>query len=1000
MKSDDDKTRTHVVLTTGTMVGHYRIVEKIGAGGMGEVYLAEDTRLKRHVALKFMPESVAQDRKAVDRFMLEARAAASLSHPHICTIHEIDEFEGVPFIAMEYLEGRNLKFAIGGKPMPIELVIEMGIQTAEALAAAHAKGITHRDIKPSNIFITQGGQVKVVDFGLAKLSAAEVLPGSEDETIVADAPTQTADLTDSGTAMGTVSYMSPEQALGQDVDARTDLFSMGAVLYEMITGRQAFPGSTQAAIFDKILNRVPPTPTRLGLEVPYELEQIVAKALEKNKVLRYQSALEIHTDIRRVRRTIESGVSAAVPAADESYFEDHAISGTASVATPMSGSAAYGVPPSSVGVPAAQVASGSVEVPVHTPKSRRTLWILSALLVVAVAAIVGLLMKQSGSTALGESDVLVLTDIVNSTGDPVFDGTLKQALAVKLEESPYLNLLPERQVQETLRLMGRETTDKVTPEIGQEICERQGIKALVTGEIAPLGNNYVITLNAVECLTGNSLAREQIDASSKEDVLAAVGTAAVNLREGLGESLATIELFDAPVEQATTSSLEALKNLNLAEDARKAGREPDSIPLFQRALEIDPDFALAHARLGTVYSNLQEWDKAVYHKSRAYELRERVSERERLYITAHYFTTVTGELSRRIDTYQLFKQTYPRDWIPPNNLASDYNTIGWYHKAAEEAEQAVLLAPYHPLPYGNLARAYLNLGKIDDAKRVLEDASARDVTTSSMYTTRFDIAYLEGDQAKMDEVLEVMTGDPRESEVLILRAQAAASRGRLQEAERITNRAIDAAVTSGFKERPADYLARLARWEAAFGDFEAAARRAAVAMETAGNRDSMPIAAMAFALSGEIEEAETLVYEMSVQFPANTYIRSVWIPLAEAALALREENPQIMLDSLERAVPYERSNLIVPYLRGRALLMLDKPGEALTEFKKISDLAGVNPTAPVHTLGILGLARAYAAMGDIDASRQQYENLFALLADADEGLPTQASARKEYAGLR
>ena len=672
----------------GKTVSRYKIVEKLGGGGMGVVYKAEDTKLGRFVALKFMPDSVAQDRRAVDRFMLEARAAASLSHPHICTIHEIDEFEGVPFIAMEYLEGQNLKYAIGGKPMPIELVIEMSIQIAEALAAAHAKGITHRDIKPSNIFIAQGGQIKVVDFGLAKLTAPEVLPGSEDETIVADAPTQTADLTDSGTAMGTVSYMSPEQALGQEVDARTDLFSMGAVLYEMITGRQAFPGSTQAAIFDKILNRVPPTPTRLGLEVPYELEQIVAKALEKNKILRYQSALEIHTDIRRVRRTIESGVSAAVPAADESYFDDHAASGTASLATPMSGSAAYGVPGSSVGISPAQVASGSAEVPVQTPKSRRTLWILSALLVVALAAIVGLLMKQSGSTALGESDVLVLTDVVNSTGDPVFDGTLKQALAVKLEESPYLNLLPERQVQETLRLMGREATERVTPEIGQEICERQGVKAMVTGEIAPLGNNFVITLNAIECQTGISLAREQIDASSKEDVLAAVGTAAVNLREGLGESLATIERFDAPVEQATTSSLEALKNLNLAEDARKAGREPDSIPLFQRALEIDPDFALAHARLGTVFSNLQEWDKAVHHKSRAYELRDRVSERERLYITAHYFSTVSGDLSKRIDTYQLFKQTYPRDWIPPNNLASDYNDIGWFHKAAEEAEQA------------------------------------------------------------------------------------------------------------------------------------------------------------------------------------------------------------------------------------------------------------------------------------------------------------------------
>jgi len=986
----------------GKTVSRYKIVEKLGGGGMGVVYKAEDTKLGRFVALKFMPDTVAQDRRAVDRFMLEARAAASLSHPHICTIHEIDEFEGVPFIAMEYLEGQNLKFAIGGKPMPTELVIEMGIQIAEALAAAHAKGITHRDIKPSNIFITQGGQIKVVDFGLAKMSSTEILPGSEDETIVADAPTQTADLTDSGTAMGTVMYMSPEQALGQDVDARTDLFSLGAVLYEMITGRQAFPGSTQAAIFDKILNRIPPTPARLGLESPYELEQIVAKALEKNKVLRYQSALEIHTDMRRVRRTIESGVSQAVQAADESYFDDHSISGsgTATIATPMSGSAPYGVPGSSVGIPAAQVISGSAEIPVPSHKSHRTLWILSALLLVAVAAIVGLLMKQSGPTALGESDVLVLTDVINSTGDPVFDGTLKQALAVKLEESPYLNILPERKVQETLALMGLQTNDRVTPEIGQQICERQGIKAMVTGEIAPLGNSYVITLNAVECKTGNSLARKQVDAGSKEEVLAAIGSATVSLREDLGESLATIEQFDAPVEEATTSSLEALNNLTLAQEARDAGREPDAIPLFQRALEIDPDFAMAHARLGTVYSNLQEWDKAVYHKSRAYELRERVSERERLYITAHYYSTVTGDLSKRVNTYQLFKQTYPRDWIPPNNLASDYNEIGWYHKAAEEAERAVELAPDHPVPHANLARAYLNLGRLDEAKQVLDAAFAKGLRTSSMFTTRYDLAFLEGDQGKMDEVLDTMKGDPRESDVLILQAQAAASRGKLQEAERITNRAIEKAVTSGFRERPADYMARLARWEAAFGNFAGAAERATAAMDTAGNRDSLPIAAIAFALSGEVEEAETLIYEMSQQFPANTYIRSVWIPLAEAALAWHNEDPQTVLTVLEKPIPYERSNLIVPYLRGRALMLLDRPDEAWEEFKKVLNLQGVDPTAPVHSLGNLGLARAYAAMGQIDESRQEYENFFALLADADDGLPTMTQARAEYAALR
>jgi len=485
----------------GKTVSHYRIVEKLGGGGMGVVYKAEDTKLGRFVALKFLPESVAKDHQALERFMLEARAAAALSHPHICTIHEIDEFEGVTFIAMEYLEGQNLKYAIGGRPMPLEIVIELGIQVAEALAAAHAKGITHRDIKPSNIFLSMGGQAKVVDFGLAKL-APQTTPGSEDETIVADAPTQTADLTGSGKAMGTVAYMSPEQALGKDVDARSDLFSLGAVLYEMVTGKQAFSGSTQAAIFDKILNRAPVPPAHLGIETPWELQQVLDKALEKNAVLRYQSALELHTDLRRLRRDMESGHSSAVTPATGAATETPVSSGSYSAAQPIVSAAqpAFLATPSA-GVPLAE--------PTQPSGKRRILWMLSALLLAAVAVIAILLLQRPGTVALTDSDVLLLTDFTNTTGDPVFDDTLKQALAVKLEESPYLNILPERQVQEALRLMGRQAEDRVTPEIAHEICERQGLKALVRGEIAPLGNNYVVTLTADECLSGRALARQQ-----------------------------------------------------------------------------------------------------------------------------------------------------------------------------------------------------------------------------------------------------------------------------------------------------------------------------------------------------------------------------------------------------------------------------------------------------------------------------------------------------------
>ncbi|MEJ2085445.1 MAG: serine/threonine-protein kinase, partial [Acidobacteriota bacterium] len=473
----------------GQTVSHYKIVEKLGGGGMGVVYKAEDTKLGRFGALKFLPDSVSEDRKAVERFMLEARAAASLSHPHICTIHEIDEHDGVPFIAMEYLDGQTLKYAIGGKPMATELVVELGIQITEALAAAHAKGITHRDIKPSNIFLSHGGQIKVVDFGLAKL-AVSPSSMSEDETIVADAPTQTADLTGSGTAMGTVAYMSPEQALGQEVDARTDLFSLGAVLYEMVTGRQAFMGSTQAAVFDKILNRPVLAPARLGLEIPYELEQILSKSLEKNKVLRYQSALEVHTDLRRIRRDLESGHSSTVAIPEQSGEQVPSMSGSVSAATPMSGSSVAMTPGMAATdgsdatgtAQVAQVSSGSTAVPsLHEAKSKRAMWIMGALLVASIAVIAILLIPSENGPAVGESDVLLLTEFANNTGVPVFDGTLKQALAIKLQESPYLNLLPERQVQDTLQLMNLPTDERITPEIGQEICERRSIKAMVTG---------------------------------------------------------------------------------------------------------------------------------------------------------------------------------------------------------------------------------------------------------------------------------------------------------------------------------------------------------------------------------------------------------------------------------------------------------------------------------------------------------------------------------------
>jgi serine/threonine protein kinase/tetratricopeptide (TPR) repeat protein len=982
----------------GKTVSQYRIVEKLGGGCMGVVYKAEDTKLGRFVALKFLPDTVAADQQAVERFMLEARAAAALSHPHICTIHEIDEYEGVPFIAMEYLEGQNLKYAIGGRPMPLEIVIEIGIQVAEALAAAHAKGITHRDIKPSNIFISMGGQAKVVDFGLAKM-ALQITPASEEETIVADAPTQTADLTGSGKAMGTVAYMSPEQALGKEVDARSDLFSLGAVLYEMITGKQSFAGVTQAAVFDKILNRAPVPPSHLGIETPWELQQVLDKSLEKNAVLRYQSALELHTDLRRLRRDMESGHSAAVIPAPESAVETPISGGSSSAsAAAFSGShpAISGAHPAVMGTPSAGV---PVAEPTPTSGKRRALWILSALLLAAVAVIAFLLLRQPSSVTLAKGDVLLLTDFTNTTGDPVFDDTLKQALAVKLEESPYLIVLPERDVQKALRLTGRQADDRVTPEIAHDICERQGLKALVRGEIAPLGSNYVVTLTADECLSGRALAREQVEASSKEEVLAAVGTAAVEIRRKLGESLASIEKYDAPVEQATTSSLEALKAFSRGEKLRESGREDEAIPLFKRAIELDPDFARAYGALGTIYANLKEWEISRDYHTRAYELRHQVSEREELYITAHYHSAVTGDAEREIEAYEEFKLAYPSVWTPVNNLAVQYNDLGWFEKAVEESRVAVELNPNHAFPYSNLGEALRSLNQLTEAKQVYDEALEKGFTYHQLYIGAYLIAYQEGDQETMQRMADSLAGSSGEAWMLATQANVAASGGRLNEARELTSRAIDVATQFGFTEQTAFFMTWAAAYEAAFNNLQQSRELALASLEIAHSRDTIPYAAAILARAGAIEEAGALIDELTERFPEDTIINKVRVPIARAAIALQEQDPQRAINLLESAIPYQRGRLWAIYLRGLAYLMADEPARAMAEFLKLQDLGSVQPDLPVHTLTHLGMARASGAMGNSQAARQAYDAFLDRLADGDEGIPIVAEARTELAQL-